>query len=126
MIQNKNTFSNNPFFIELKFFALSGPTILGWIFGILHYPINSKHFLLSVQNGIISLAFIAIYGFIHVLRLFFNFPSDEILLYQESFLSLLYLVSTLFCYFVYRKKEKIVGVQIVQSLLDRMFLYKSK
>jgi len=107
---------------ELKLFAIAGPTMLGWIFGLLHYPISSKLFLVSFQNGVVSLFFLGIYGFFYILNLFFSFPPDIILLYMESVFSLLYLGITLFFYAGFRQKEKIPGSDIIQSLLDRMFL----
>jgi len=111
---------------EIKYFVLSGPAILGWIYGILHYPANSNFFLVSIQNGLISITFLTVYAFFYVFSLLFHLPSDIALLFIESLVSFTYLGITFYCYVNFRKNEKITGLQTVQSLLDRAILILSK
>jgi hypothetical protein len=126
MIEASKKYTLTEIIKEVKLFILTGPTCLGWIFGILNYPLNSDFFKLAIQNGLSSLVFASTYGFFYTIHLFFHIPSENILLFLESFLSLAYVGTTLFCYLAFRQNEKIIGLKIVQSLLDRVFLFKNE
>lgn len=106
---------------ELKLFSQTGPTLLGWIYGILHYKADSTPFYAAVQNGLLSLSFLVLYGFFYIMNIFFHFPSEKYLIIIESIITLVYLAATLATYMVYRKNREIPGIKLIQTLLDRVF-----
>ena len=124
MFERSNKSIANEIKGEVKLFILTGPTFIGWIVGLLHYPADSKPFLAAFQNALVSLVFLFAYGFFYVMNLFFNFPSENILLYLESILSFFYLSFTLYAYLMYRKEQRITLEVPVQTFLDRLFLIK--
>ncbi|MDH4262615.1 MAG: hypothetical protein OEV78_06185 [Spirochaetia bacterium] len=124
-METKNKYNSDNFIKDIKLFLLTGPTLLVWISAIVHYPKNSKYFLLSIQNALISVIFIFIYSFFIVINLFFQIPSESSLLIIESTLSTIYLIITLYCFYLFRQKEKIALSKIVDSLLDRVFLVET-
>ncbi|MDH4200161.1 MAG: hypothetical protein OEV66_07250 [Spirochaetia bacterium] len=121
MANKEKTGNYHQFMDESLKFLVSGPSVFGWIIGIIHFPFKSPEFLMGFQNALTSLAFSMLYGIFHVLWLFFEVPDETWIVFIESLLSLGYLAITATTYIFYRKGKPTPGIQMIHSLLDRLF-----
>ena len=109
---------------ECQLFALSGPTLFCWLYGILFYPFKSKEFIAAFQNGLISITYLSLYGVIYIISLFSDSNIHNVDIYIYSLLSSLYIGVTLYIYQTNRRKGYTPGYEKIESLLDRIIVEK--
>lgn len=118
----KKIFAKSKTWLEqIELFLISGPFLLGWVFGILRYQKESPRFALGFQNFLTLALFLLLLTLVYLAQKITLFPV-EVLYIAQSVLSVLYITGNLTVSITALLQKKIMVAPVVQSLLDKVYL----
>ncbi|MDH5719496.1 MAG: hypothetical protein OEZ13_02630 [Spirochaetia bacterium] len=102
-----------------ELFLISGPTLIGWVIGMVKYEYRDERFKISIQSFALFLIYIALLVLNQII-VFTNIANYKYYsLYADSFFCFLYLLLGLYFYIGARRKNPYLHGLIIR-VLDRL------